>query len=100
MAGKQGKCVTIISAYQVVAQRQALKGQFTSATQQQSLLLRQHDKITDPRTAFRRDLHSFIQKCQREDGHDILLLGDFNERLGEDPCGMSRIAADSISLMS
>ena len=93
-AGKEGKQVTIISAYQVVAQRQALKGQFTTATQQHSLLLRQQDKITDPRTAFRRDLQSFLRLCTQEEGHDILLLGDFNERIGEDTNGMSRIATE------
>lgn len=94
LAGKQGKRVTIVSVYQVVAQRQALKGQFTTATQQRSLLISQKDKITDPRTAFRRDLQLFLQKCKQEEGHDILLLGDFNERFGEDPCGMSRIATE------
>ena len=91
--GQRGRHVTIISAYQVVAQRQALKGLYTTATQQQSLLIRQQDKVTDPRTAFRRDLTVFLKKL-RENNHGIILLGDFNERLGEDPAGMSRIATE------
>jgi exonuclease III len=91
--GQRNQHVTIISAYQVVAQRQALKGLYTTATQQQSLLIRQQDKITDPRTAFRRDLTVFLNQL-RDKKHGIILLGDFNERLGDDPAGMSRIATE------
>jgi hypothetical protein len=77
----------------VVAQRQSLKGLYTTATQQQSLLIRQQDNVTDPRTAFRRDLSSFLKRL-RENNHGIILLGDFNERLGDDPAGISRIATE------
>lgn len=90
--GQQGAQITVVSAYQVVDQRQAQKGQCTTATQQYSLLLRQHDRITDPRKAFRRDLREFLRN-QRQKGSQILLIGDFNERIGEDPSGMSKIAA-------
>ena len=91
--GQRDRHLTIISAYQVVAQRNASKGLYTTATQQHSLLVRQNDKVTDPRTAFRRDLTSFLQQL-RASNHGIILLGDFNERFGEDPAGMSRIATD------
>jgi hypothetical protein len=90
--GQRGLKITIISAYQVVNQRQALKGQYTTASQQHSLLLRQQDKLTNPRKAFRRDLSNFL-RIQRGKGNEILFLGDFNERIGEDPSGISRIAA-------
>jgi exonuclease III len=90
--GQQGFQLTVISAYQVVAQSGTSKGQFTAGTQQHSLLLRQRDPITKPRQAFQRDLSDFIQD-KRSKGNAILLIGDFNERLGEDPSGLSKIAA-------
>jgi hypothetical protein len=54
--------------------------------------VRQRDQLTDPRKAFRRDLGDFI-RGQRIQGKEILLIGDFNERIGEDPRGISRLAA-------
>ena len=92
--GQRQRYVTIISAYQVVAQKQALKGLYTTATQQQSLLIRQQDAITNPRKAFQRDLTVFLKRLTHEQQHSIILLSDFNERLGEDPAGISRIASE------
>jgi exonuclease III len=92
LLGQRGRKFTIISAYQVVAQKQSLKGLYTVAAQLHNLLIRQNDPITDPRKAFRRDLTVFIQQLKQEN-HGIVLLGDFNEQLGNDPSGMSRIAS-------
>ena len=52
LRGQRGIFITIISAYQVIAKHQAQRGQYTSAAQQHSLLVRQRDQLTDPRKAF------------------------------------------------
>jgi hypothetical protein len=44
-----------------------------------------------PRTKFRQDLLNFVLKLQRE-GHDNILMGDFNEVYGSDPDGSSKFA--------
>ena len=91
LQGRDAIMVTIISAYQVVG-KAIVQGSITAASQQQSLLMSAQDQITNPRTAFRRDLTLYIQQC-RDKGHEILLLGDFNEPFGHDPDGMPKIAA-------
>ena len=58
-----------------------VSGSITVASQQQSLLLQNQDATTNPRTAFRRDLLEYI-KTQLDKGHEILLVGDFNEPFG------------------
>jgi exonuclease III len=99
--GSGGRRITIVSAYQVVANHSHNKGQYTAAAQQQSLLLRQSDKLQDPRQAFRRDITEFLH-TQIQAGHLILLVGDFNERLGDDISGISKIAAqfEFVDIMS
>lgn len=56
------------------------------------MLIRQADSTVDPRKAFRRYLTAFLTE-EVNHGHEIILTGDFNERLGDDPSGMSKIAA-------
>ena len=78
--GRAGKVLTIISAYQVVTDTPG-KGLTTAASQQQSFLIQAQDPIIAPRVAFRRDLGKYLQQC-KNDGSDILLMGDFNEHIG------------------
>jgi exonuclease III len=92
LQGKGGKFVTIISAYQVVSTA-IVPGSITAASQQQSLLLAAQDSTINPRTAFRRDLSVYIRQCI-DKGHEILLLGDFNEPFGTDPDGMPKLATE------
>ena len=89
--GRGTTIVTIYSAYQVVNKPIAL-GCITTASQQQSLLLQEQDKLTNPRSAFRRDLTASIQASITA-GQEILLLGDFNEAFGSDVDGMTKLAA-------
>ncbi len=49
------------------------------------------DRLTNPRSAFRRDLTIAIQNSMAS-GHEILLLGDFNEPFGADVDGMVKLA--------
>ena len=88
--GKSDLKITVISAYQVVRDTPQ-KGAITAASQQRSLLMMAQDPITDPQKTFKRDLRSFLQQCQSQ-GEEIILVGDFNETLGEDTDGIATIA--------
>jgi hypothetical protein len=79
--------------YQVVDKFTADKGQFTAAAQQQSLLIRQGETHVEPRQAFQRDLRQFLKHLQ-DLNHDVLVLGDFNERLGDNLNGTAQLAAE------
>ena len=85
--------ITILSAYQVVDSATALQGATTAAAQQRALLIQGKDATHDPRKAFRRDLTKTLQAFQHN-GHEIILVGDFNEKFTDDDEGMSKIAAE------
>jgi exonuclease III len=94
LLGHNGRKLIVISAYQPIAMTHENRGSYTVAAQQRCLLLQSNDPIDNPRRAFRRDLKVFIStQLERQSETDILLLGDFNERLGEDPNGLSNITA-------
>jgi exonuclease III len=84
--GTAGRTITIVSAYQVVTDV-ARPGTTTVATQQYSLLVHEQDSTNAPRTAFRRDLKTYLQQC-RHRGEELILVGDFNEAIGEEADGM------------
>jgi exonuclease III len=88
-SGREGRSLTVISAYQVVTDTPA-RGTTTAAAQQYSLLLQTQDLVRSPRVAFRRDLTRYIKQCQLS-GQDILLTGDFNECICQDPDGMRKV---------
>jgi exonuclease III len=90
--------LTVISAYQVVTDNPHT-GLTTATSQQQSLLIQSNESIS-PRKAFKRDVRLFIQNCISQ-GDEVLIVGDFNEPLGSEIDGMSRIAAEFhlVSLM-
>jgi hypothetical protein len=87
--GRTGRQLTVISAYQVVTDTPA-RGTTTAAAQQHSLLLQTQDLVRSPRVAFRRDLMRYIKQCQSS-GQEILLTGDFNESICQDPDGMRKL---------
>ena len=99
LQGAQGRTITIVSAYQVVTDV-ARGGSTTVTTQQYSLLVQDQDLNTSPRAAFRRDLKAFLQNC-RQRGDELILLGDFNEEIGEDADGMIGViqGLDMIDMM-
>lgn len=96
--GGNRRQLTVISAYQVVAKYIQSKGQFSAGAQQQSLLIRHGDNVRDPRQAFRRDLkkflHQLLSKQNNDIQSDVLLVGDFNEQIGDEQQGMSSIATE------
>jgi hypothetical protein len=91
-SGSAGRNIVIVSAYQPVDKR-GHKGNLTVAGQHKSLLLQSQDNLTNPRSAFRRDLLASLRSYKHA-GFDILLVGDFNEPFGSDPDGLSYIAGE------
>ena len=95
-AGSRGKIVTVIIAYQVCNKPVITgrsKGSSTVAAQQASMLFSGTGSRVHPRAQFRTDLTQFLTTCQT-DHESILLLGDFNESLGADASGMSKICSN------
>ena len=90
LQGNNGRKIAVFSCYQVIYKQTQL-GCTTAASQQHNLLLRQKDPLTDPRRAFKRDLHEALRE-KRSQGMELLLLGDFNEVFGSDPQGISNLA--------
>ena len=88
-SGKKGIKNTIINCYQVPRQ-QPRKGRFTNSAQQEAHLLSLDRQCTNVRQLFYKELSEFLTTLQRK-GHDVLLLGDFNDDLSEVNSGMARI---------
>jgi hypothetical protein len=64
-----------------------------AVTQQQAMInISEPQSTVHPRAKFRLDLHAFLQTLQQQ-GHEIILMGDFNEICGSDPSGMMHIAS-------
>ncbi|KAI2509636.1 hypothetical protein MHU86_4756 [Fragilaria crotonensis] len=61
LQGNNGRTIAVFSCYQVIYKQTQL-GYTTAASQQHNLLLRQKDPLTDPRRAFKRDLHEALRK--------------------------------------
>ena len=88
--------MVIVTAYQPVDKTDQA-GKITVAAQHRSLLASQQDTLTNPRTAFRRDLTRYLTTLYERNAM-LLILGDFNEELGSDPDGISSIA-DTFGLL-
>jgi len=93
LLGHNGRSIIIISTYQPVSMSHSNRGTYTVSAQQRCLLLQENDPLDNPRRAFRRDLAQFLTAQLRSADADIILTGDFNERMGDDPNGISSISA-------
>jgi hypothetical protein len=98
--GKGDRRISIFSVYQPV-DKTARPGTITVAAQQASLLRLSQDSVLNPRTAFHRDLLKVLHEYMGK-GCLLIVIGDFNESLGSDLDGMSKIASQLglIDLMS
>jgi hypothetical protein len=85
--GKNNIKISIFSVYQVVDSAAALQGQLTAASQQQALMAATNDTLTKPQQAFCLDLQFTIS-------NDIIIVGDFNEVLGNHQGGINQVAAE------
>jgi hypothetical protein len=95
LRGKNDRVVTIVAAYQVCAKsiEQSRKDKSTAFSQQHSLLRQKGHHQPSPRTHFRKDLLNTLSAF-KSDGDEIILVGDFNEVLGSDSSGMSKICRE------
>ena len=92
---KDGRNMTIISAYQVCEQAASNNGKkrtLTASAQQRSIL-RQQNRSLSPRKSFIMDMRAFLHaQCAQNNG--IFLAGDFNEELDESYDGMTKLCSD------
>ena len=92
--GQNNRKLAVLTVYQPIEKGGSQIGKITVEAQQTSLLLQTSDALSKPRDAFRRDLLQCIKQYQQEE-FDILITGDFNEVLGSDSDGMSKIASET-----
>ena len=92
--GSAGRTITIIATYQVCKGNPRLAGDTTAIKQQYSMLERmrrqQPHRIRHHHT---KDLCQFVQTC-KDQGDLVCVGGDFNETLGENGGGLTRLCSD------
>lgn len=89
-----GPLLTIICTYQVIDKEPSQCGPTTYAQQLHSGYIR--DNRTNPEKLRRHhcdDLINFVNKCQAA-GEKIIVAGDFNEVLGLDTTGLTKLCAE------
>jgi hypothetical protein len=87
MYGKEGKSLVVITACRACNANIGTTGASTAFHQQWNLLRKAGNLKPNPRKQFITDLTAEIKKWQSE-GADIILGGDFNERLGDTQDGI------------
>jgi hypothetical protein len=97
-AGRNQDRITIINCYQVCAKHSNDTGTYSAHAQQESALRTRNVTDPNPRKHFRKDLTAFLKSyCKplcHNSNHDIICMGDFNEELGSDLAGMTKISSE------
>ena len=88
LLGKDNREILVLTAYNVPQETPA--GDDTLHAQQTSLYLLDGEVEPNPRKIFIRNLLTLITTA-KEDDQDIILLGDFNEVVGNDPKMMAKV---------
>jgi hypothetical protein len=93
LRGKAHRIVTFITVYQVCKKQHTSsnKAKCTAHSQQRSLLAQRNQQDPSPIKHFRKDLNAFL-KASHDNNELIILFGDFNEVLGSDSSGISKMA--------
>ena len=81
LLGRDSRLISIICAYQVV-QEKGQHGDRTTYSQQVRMMRLAGINDPDPRKQFIRDLKALVSSL-RKNGNDIILMGDFNESIGD-----------------
>jgi hypothetical protein len=87
------KEIMIITAYNVSQHKNAKVGDDTLFNQQIALYKLENIRDPDPKKLFIADLATLVKKARKED-KDIILTGDFNELVGDDPRGMLKVLSE------
>jgi hypothetical protein len=88
--GRDTKEIMIITAYNVSQYKNAKVGEDTLFNQQIALYKLKNIRDPDPKKIFIEDLTDLVKQARKED-KDIILTGDFNELVGDDPRGMAKV---------
>ena len=88
LLGKDNREILVLTAYNVP--QDAPAGDDTLHAQQTSMYLLDGEVDPHPRKNFVCDLLELLTQAKQDD-QDIILLGDFNEEVGDDPKMMARI---------
>jgi hypothetical protein len=91
--GRDTKEIMIITAYNVSQYKNAKVGEDTLYNQQISLYKLKNIRDPDPKRIFIEDLTALVKTARKND-KDIILSGDFNELVGDDPRGMSKVLSE------
>ena len=92
--GGGGRRITFIATYQVCNGNVKQAGPTTALTQQYSMLEQAHrPQPHRVRHHHVEDLVAFVKDCQHE-GEMVVLGGDFNETIGDNPGGLTRLCSD------
>jgi hypothetical protein len=90
LIGRDNKEIMILTAYNVSQYKNAKVGEDTLFNQQIALYKLNNIREPDPKQIFINDLKELVMKARRED-KDIILTGDFNELVGDEPNGMAKV---------
>jgi hypothetical protein len=90
ITGKNGRNILIATIYQACQARIAAVGAKTAYAQQWHILRQQGDSSPDPRKSFKKDFDQFLAP-HYDAGTEILLMGDFNESIGESLQGLNAV---------
>jgi hypothetical protein len=90
LIGKDNKEIMILTAYNVSQAVNAKVGDDTLFNQQIALFKMQNIREPDPKKICITDLVEVIKQAQAQD-KDIILTGDLNELIGDDPNKMAKV---------
>jgi exonuclease III len=89
LLGRSGQIISIICAYQVV-QETGHHGDRTTHSQQVRMMRLEGQLQPNPQRQFNHDMKSLVKLLYKK-GHDLVLMGDFNESIGANPLGMASV---------
>jgi exonuclease III len=89
LMGRSDKRLFILTVYQV-PQKTGSAGSTTAYTQQRTMFRLEGRTNPNPRKILIQDLRTLVTDL-RSNGHDMIIMGDFNEQVGKDPHGMASV---------
>jgi hypothetical protein len=89
LMGRNTKWLVILTIYQVL-QKTGSAGSTTAYTQQRTMFRLEGRTNPNPRKILIDDLQKLVKE-HRSNGHDMILMGDFNKQVGKDPHGMASV---------
>jgi hypothetical protein len=90
LIGRDNKEIMVLTAYNVSQYKNAKVGEDTLFKQRIALYKLNNKREPDQKKLFIEDLTELVTKARLED-KDIILTGDFNELVGDDPNGMAKV---------